>query len=271
MTPPGPPTPRRWLRFSLRGAMLLMLLAALLLAWKVNQVSAKRRAVAEIERVGGQVVFFEPWGPVWLHQLIGEDYFADVQEVELLEKDGTDVRRIRVGPVTDEHLASIGRFPRVSVVKVGGSQITDEGIRQLVSAKSITDLTVTGMNTRTGDEPSKITDEGVLHLTTLPRLEKLTFGFGEAGLKNFARLSTLVDLWVSVPTLGDGGIDPIFELENLKDLRVSSNDPAFPDLKRIEQISRQRLPKLEHFGIDIHRHSIGWAPAEGPIHIPSSQ
>src|SRR5262245_17910828 len=90
----APRPPRRWLRFSLRTLLLALTLACVALGWWVHKAERQRRAVAAIRAAGGYVEYdYErdgrrrglrnptPPGPVWLHSVVGVDYFADVYEV----------------------------------------------------------------------------------------------------------------------------------------------------------------------------------------------
>src|SRR5271167_2173291 len=92
---------RRFLRFSVRGLIVVVLVIGAWLGWLVRSARIQREAVAAIERAGGNVTFDsgwtenttnrprEPWAPEWLVDQIGIDYFAHVCAVSFNSK-GSD-------------------------------------------------------------------------------------------------------------------------------------------------------------------------------------
>ena len=69
---------RRFLRFSLRSLLLVILVLCVVLGWKVER--ARRGPPNEWD--GG--VQCRPSGPVWLRKQLGREFFDDVVEVDLL-------------------------------------------------------------------------------------------------------------------------------------------------------------------------------------------
>jgi len=119
-TPPTTPKPRRrWLQFSLRTLMALVVLLSLPLAWfalKIRKAERQRQAVEAIRKTGGVVVYDyefevfanrlaeakllgvdmnygpnepEPPAPEWLRGLLGVDFFSDVAVVDLTRTHAT--------------------------------------------------------------------------------------------------------------------------------------------------------------------------------------
>ncbi len=84
---------RKYLRFSVRGLLVLVLVIAAALGWLVRGARTQRHAVAAIERAGGSVGYHsgwthspfpdaqEWWAPKWLVDAIGIDYFDLVDSV----------------------------------------------------------------------------------------------------------------------------------------------------------------------------------------------
>ena len=92
--PPTTPKPRRrWLQFSLRALIIVMLLASVAMSWAAVRMQARKqkRAVEELRRLGGVVyerqsdAFGNPLPrkgmPAWLRNLLGDDFFAADVEV----------------------------------------------------------------------------------------------------------------------------------------------------------------------------------------------
>ena len=78
---------RRWAQFSLGTMFVVVTVLCVLCAWlavKVNRAHRQRDAVDAIRRLGGYAAY-EPAGPSWLRELLGDDFFAHVVEA------GTDL------------------------------------------------------------------------------------------------------------------------------------------------------------------------------------
>ena len=95
---------RRFLRFSLRTLLVVMLVVCVVLGRKVEQVRKQREVVAWIEQMGGQVRYdYEiddnrrrlpnprPPGPIFLRKLLGDDFFSIVVRVDYIGPEFSDV------------------------------------------------------------------------------------------------------------------------------------------------------------------------------------
>src|SRR5689334_13704223 len=110
---PCPASRRRWLRISVRGLTVLMLLVGCWLGWTVRCARSQREAVAVIERTGGWVDYDTVWKhgrwrngprpPRWLIDCVGVEYLSDVTVVDL----------VRTGPEVDSVLSHVARLDRL--------------------------------------------------------------------------------------------------------------------------------------------------------------
>jgi hypothetical protein len=115
---------RRFLRFSVRGIIVLVLVVGVWLGWIVRGARIQHEAVAAIEKGGGFVIYdgwnsdngrwtnSKPWRPNWLTNAIGVDYFADVKDVVIEDLfDGTlrhvgQLRQIQALEMFDKDLTA---------------------------------------------------------------------------------------------------------------------------------------------------------------------
>src|SRR5690242_20006223 len=84
---------RRFLRLSVRGIIVVVLLVGAWLGWIVRSARVQHEAVAAIEkagcmrfyewewRAGKPVTGGKPWAPAWLVDLVGVDFFGNVVAV----------------------------------------------------------------------------------------------------------------------------------------------------------------------------------------------
>ena len=164
MTVKPKPLSRPWwnyVRFSLRGLIVLVLVIGVGLGWLVRSAHVQRDAVAAIRRAGGSVSYDwewnngksvpggKPWAPRWLVDLIGVDYFGHVTAV-WLQPAATDGAIVEVG-----HLTQLERLQLV------GSFVSDGGLAHLKGLTKLSDLYLSD---------TQVTDAGLAHLKGLTKL-----------------------------------------------------------------------------------------------------
>jgi hypothetical protein len=150
---------RRFLRFRVRGLIVLGLVIGAGLGWVVREAHIQRDAVAAIRKVGGKVFSGwewrnytytsggKPWAPRWFVDLIGVDYFGHVTAVGLISSSTADATLAHVGRltglrslslyksnVTDAGLVHLKRMTNLSDLGLKDTQITDAGIEDLTQA-----------------------------------------------------------------------------------------------------------------------------------------
>ena len=152
--PPTPPKPHfRWLQFSLRTLMVLMLVLGAgfgWLAYKVNQAREQREAGEAITKLGGRVNYEPASGGlsrtvvVWLGRLWGEALGGDVVSVDLADTQ-----------VTDVGLAYLRGLRQLRWLSLKHTSIADGGLRHLQGLMRLDHLDL--RNTH-------VTDVGLEHL-----------------------------------------------------------------------------------------------------------
>jgi hypothetical protein len=110
--PNSPPNhKRRWLSFSLRSLFVVTLVIACLLGWKGHKVQRQRRAVSQIEQVGG-TVHYKRDPPFGIGALEQSGFFDYVVAVRLNGRDVEDV----------SYLADL---PTIEDLNLSGTKVTD--------------------------------------------------------------------------------------------------------------------------------------------------
>lgn len=136
-------------RFRARTLLALMVAIAIPLGWKVNCVRAQRHAVEVITEAEGRIrydcekAYYEQWklplaeesfpGPLWLRQIVGNDFFAHVVEIWLDNAIGDQDALL---------VTSVPAMPYLTVVVA--PRISDEGVAQLTKVPSLEYMMVGG-------------------------------------------------------------------------------------------------------------------------------
>ncbi len=154
---------RRFLRFSVRGMIVVALVIGAGLGWLIRGVRIQREAVEAVKRSGGLVLYDwqetgthgqvsgEPAAPAWLVELLGVEYFGHIIEVRL-GSSGTDAA-----------LEPVSRLERVQWLRLDGTAVTDLGLAHLRGMSSLFRLDV---------QDTHVTDAGILQLRGLTKLKE---------------------------------------------------------------------------------------------------
>ena len=219
-----------------------MTLVAVWLAVVSSRARSQKRAVDEVKRLGGHLGFdykFDAnmnWrkdpklpAPVWLIDLIGEDYARTVWIVNFDE--GSDP--------TNDDLKVVQRFNELKqLTLMNRKQITDDGLRHL---SGLTDLEVLALNgTNVGGaglsnlrqcrklkglpmNNAPITDIGLSHIAHLDNLEWLQLSgtkITDDGLSHLSGLTGLESLELRDTEISDAGLKHLSTLKSLKKLLI---------------------------------------------------
>ena len=187
----------RWrLQYSLRSLLVFVLLANLGMAWifpRWRVARQQRDAVAAIRALGGDVYYDYMWpgpggvppGPVWARRLLGDDFFADavcVNDdvwVQMMFAGGPLWSPRYPGRITDAWLRPIGKLPRLEILRLGYSHVTDVGMSRLEGLTCLRELDLSG---------TRVTDAGLEHLKGLTQLRKLDLRFAEVTAQGVNKL-----------------------------------------------------------------------------------
>jgi internalin A len=196
---------RRWLRMSVRGLIILVLVIGAGLGWIVRRAHVQRDAVAEIKKAGGSV-FYDwewkngmpiqlgiPWTPRWLTDLVGIDYFGHVTAIWLA----------RSSTASDSAIAQVGRLTRLRYLSLHGPSVGDSALAHLTGLTDLSWLDFDG---------TQVSDAGLAHLKGLTNLSELGL-FGthvtNAGLFHLKGLTRLLTLDLIGTQVFDAGIEEL--------------------------------------------------------------
>jgi hypothetical protein len=202
------PVPHPWrsyLRFSVRGLIVFVLVIGAGLGWVLRDAHIQRDAVAAVIKAGGNLLHDwqwsngkpvpggKPWAPEWLTNLIGVDYFSDVTAVRVFSSSST----------TDATIAKVARLPRLENLSINSPNVGDAGIAHLEGSTNLTYLNL--MNTH-------VTDAGLVHLRNLTNLSELLLcetAVTDAGLAHLKGLSKLSYLHLRGSQVTETGMDEL--------------------------------------------------------------
>jgi hypothetical protein len=250
----SPPKSRRRLRFSLRTLLLLVVVIAVPMGWKVNRVRNQRLVVAEIERLNGHVYYDyhrrafnnggnpQLPGPDWLRDLLGVDYFADVVHINVN------------GPqVTNETLALLSSLTHLQALGVESDRITDSGVAMVARSKELISLTLGSKSITVASidhlqglanleflrcSGSQVDDSWIEHIVRLKSLHTLILNdtsVTDEGLAGLARLTNLDGLFFEDMPITDASLDQLHGMLNLTRIGLHQTQETKDGVKRLQK------------------------------------
>jgi hypothetical protein len=200
---------QRFLRLSVRGLIVVVLLIGAGLGWMVRVLRTaqlQRDAVTAIKSARGAVAYDgilwdgqEPkeWVPRsrrWLRDHIGVDYFAQFTHVYFGFSSSTAI---------DAAVGQASHLTRVRVMDLGRSSVSDAGLAHL---KELTDLCILSVG------GTRVTDAGLVHLKGLTKLSWLSLAetqVTDAGLAHLEGLTELRVLTLQGTQVTDAGVNEL--------------------------------------------------------------
>ncbi len=165
--PDSQPPKLRWYQYSIRTLFIITTLFAIACSWyayEMQKAAKRRAAIAEIEKLGGWVRYYDanrskklgepPAWYSWLRKLHGDEYLGNVVVVSF----------VVANELTDDGLVHLKELTSVESVQLGFTPITDDGLVHLKGLVYLKELTLI--------DPT-ITDDGLVHLKGLKNLESL--------------------------------------------------------------------------------------------------
>lgn len=216
----SPPKPRRrWLQFSLRTFLLVVLASGVGLGWlgtKLKRVHEQRQIATQIAAAGGKVYYDyqftgrhikedqPPPGPRLLCWAFGDDLFAYIQTVTFGEWSGCK----------DQVLESLPKLPRLTELSVYGPGITDQGIAHIQRIPALRDLSLYNTN---------VTPDGLSQLSCSPTIHTLALlgaSVTDAHLERLAELPAIERLQLHGTSITDEGMCHLGKLERLRSFEL---------------------------------------------------
>ena len=263
--------------------MVLVLIFAVFLGWRVNKARQQRRAVAAVQEYGGWVHFDyefvngkltpgqEPWAPQWLRRMLGDEYFREVSYVSLVyDSQGgkrveianfkpcdklleqlatqTGLRQLlmRSTQATDEGLKHVGRMAALEKLYIwDATSITDAGVAHLAGLKNLAIIHI---------DSSGVTDESLLLLSGLPRIEILALQSSKFSDQGFLRMkgqNTLKALWTGQGNcqVTDAGLAHLREFKKLELIDLQMSKVTARGLEQLKGMSSLKQVLLSGTGI----------------------
>ena len=236
---------RRFLRFSMRGLIVLVLLIAIGMGWLVRSAQIQRDAVAAIHEAGGQADYHllrdtagTTWAPNWLVAYVGIDYFDHIRQVTLNQD------------ATDAELANVARLSGLEYISASSTRVTDKGLEYVDTPSTrVTDkglVCLSGLTTLQSLElpNSRITDAGLAQLNGMTNLGLLDISgcqITDIGLAHLKGLTKLGGLLLDDTSVTDAGLVHLKGLTNLGALYLRSTQVTDEGVNQL----RATLPKLK--------------------------
>jgi Leucine-rich repeat (LRR) protein len=257
---------RRFLRFSVRGLIVLVLVIGVGLGWIVRSAHMQREAVAAIRNSGG-IVFYDwewsngtnipggkLWARAWLEDRFGVDYFSHVTFVRITPGEGDDAAILQVGRLTGLEILNHDHSGDCIVYS---STLSDPGLAHLKGLTSLSQLTLNLSDTHVTDaglvflkgltnlsqldlSGAPITGTGLAHLKGLTKLNRVGLRrthVTDAGLMHLKGLMPLSDVDLMGTRVTDGGLMNLKGLTNLSSLILDGTQVSDTGLAHLKGLT----------------------------------
>jgi hypothetical protein len=241
---------RRHFQFSVRTLLVGVLLMSVPLSWLATKRWRERRAVAEIRRAGGTVLYeYHPphtWrGSRFVRTVFGDDFFAQEYQVGFYPQKANDraLRHLRdlpevkvlcveSGDVTEAGLEHLEGLTELVYLWLDEAKVADAGLEHLKGLTSLADLHL---------PRSLVTGSGVRHVKGLPDLRGLDLAGApvtDAGLRHVEELAGLHCLVLSDTQISDAGLGHLCRMTGLQLVDVAGTRVTAEGVRKL----RKALP-----------------------------
>jgi hypothetical protein len=221
--------PRRRLlrrfRYSLRGLLLVVTVAAIALGWYCHRAREQKRAVESIKALGGHVFYHggEKNTPAWLwrlSRLVGQDWLLSVTAVNLSRAD-----------VEKGDLECLKCLPRLKRLWLSQTGITDARLEPVASLRNLRFLHL---------HRTCVTDAGLARIARLKKLESLYLSntqVTDAGVRYLKDLSAIRCLHLAETSVTEKSLPHLRGLKNLRTLDLRETQVAGPELAGLAELA----------------------------------
>ena len=173
----------------------------------------------QLDSSGKEIRNAERLDPVWLRELVGDDFFVNVVSISVGRD--CDMKRLKDLPhvqnldlfnsyVTDDGLAQLENMTQLKTLRIENAPVTDAGMKYL---EPLTQLHTLRLNWL------PVTDAGLVHIKKLSQLRDLQLvgsKVSDVGLENLRALPQLEMLFLSDTAITDAGLIHLKGLTHLR-------------------------------------------------------
>lgn len=210
-------------------------------AVRLHQKSHERAALAFVRETGGYFQYhwqhdyrYEAPGPEWARQLLGENFFDDVEYVVF---EGVPHK------LTDDGLARLWPLAHVKSLSFRYANITDDGLRHLVGFHQLAYLDLMYAQVR---------GPGLQSLSKLPGLKELSLvrtPIDDASLANLRKCKALEHLNLEATNISGSGLAALSRLPHLAEIRLGSKVTT-EGLASLQSLKGLRILWLQETNLD---------------------
>lgn len=181
---------RRWLQFSLRTSFLVLLIAGIGFGFVASHAHKRQAALAVVRANGCTITFGPETDPNWneriLRRVFGAEIYQPVLQVNMLPKQFIErdkkklpedfLARLAALPeieflglentdISESDWRNISRFPKLQIVYVSHSNITDDAVKTLSQLIALEEISM--------NNAREITDVSINYVSKMPLLTNL--------------------------------------------------------------------------------------------------
>jgi len=260
------PTRRRWLQFSLRTFLLLVLVTSVWMGWYIRSVRRQQDSVRAITAVGGAVIYEHQFDVDGLHYQIQSRLPASLSrklDNYLYDVEGVKLFAIKTDP--NDALQHLEGVPKVEQLVFAETGVTDDGLRYVAQLQKLELLHLA--------IESAVSDAGIEHFANHPSLVYFGIEYTEVTgncLRTLRTIPSLRELSLRGNRISDDGLRYLRNMEQLKRLDLSGNeitDRGLAHLSRLRNLERLYLSDtgVTNAGLDhlVELHNLEWVTADG--------